>query len=71
MLKFFEELQKNSLIQFFSDTKYRSLVTIPEVLFDKGKQNSWIAEELFYYPHPFILPDLLKAKLTKYEFIND
>jgi len=73
LLKFFEELQKNSLIQFFSDIKYRSLVTIPEVRFDKGKQNSWIAqvwiaEELFYYAHPFILPDLLKPKLKKYEF---
>lgn len=73
LLKFFEELQKNSLIQFFSDIKYRSLVTIPEVRFDKGKQNSWIAqvwraEELFYHAHPFILPDLLKPKLKKYEF---
>jgi hypothetical protein len=68
LLKFFEELQKNSLIQFFSDIKYRSLVTIPEVRFDKGKQNSWIAEELFYYAHLFILPDLLKPKLKKYEF---
>lgn len=61
------------MIQYFNDTKYRSLVTIPEVRLDKGKQNSWIAqvwiaEELFYYAHPFILPDLLKPKLTKYEF---
>ena len=40
---------------------------------DKDKQNSWIAkvwiaEELFYYAHPFIFPDLLKPKLTKHEF---
>ena len=37
------------------------------------KQNSWtakiwIAEELFYYTHPFLLPDLFKRKLTKHEF---
>jgi len=30
--------------------------------------NIWIAEELFYYAHPFLLPDLFKQKLTKYEF---
>lgn len=38
----------------------------------KSKQNSWIvkvwiAENLFYYLHPFILPDFLKTKPTKYE----
>jgi hypothetical protein len=36
----------------------------------KGKQNSWIvevwiADELFYYAYPFILPDLFQRKLTK------
>lgn len=40
---------------------------------EKGKQNTWIAnvwiaEELFYYAHPFLLPDLLNRKLTKYQF---
>ena len=40
---------------------------------EKGKQNSWIAkvwiaEELFYYAHPFLFPNLLKRKLTKHEF---
>jgi hypothetical protein len=40
--------------------------TIPKV--SKSKQNCWIAKELFYYPHPFIFPDLLKRKLTKHEF---
>ena len=69
----FKELQTNSLIKFFSDTQYRSLVTIPEVKLEKEKQNTWIAnvwiaEELFYYAHPFLLPDLLKPKLTKHQF---
>jgi hypothetical protein len=73
LIKFFDELQTNSLIKVFSDTQYRSLVTIPEVKLEKDKQNSWIAkvwiaEDLFYYAHPFILPDLLERKLTKHEF---
>jgi len=73
LLDFFDELQINSLIKFFSDTQYRSLVTIPEVKLEKGKQNTWIAnvwiaEELFYYAHPFLFPDLLKRKLTKHQF---
>lgn len=70
LLEFFDELQTNSLIKFFSDTQYRVLVTISEVILEKGKQNSWIAkvwiaEELFYYAHPFLFPDFLKPKLRK------
>lgn len=73
MVKFFNQIQTNSFIKFFSDTKYRSLVTIPEVKLQKSKQNSrigkvWITEELFSYNHPFIFPDLLKRKLIKHEF---
>jgi hypothetical protein len=40
LIEFFDELQTNSLIKFFSNQKYRSLVTIPEVNLQKGKQNS-------------------------------
>ena len=73
LLIFFDELQTNSLIKFFSDSYYRSLVTIPEVILEKEKQNTWIAnvwmaEELFYYAHPFLFPDLLKRKLTAHQF---
>ena len=72
-IEFFDEFQTNSLIKFFSNQKYRSLVTIPEVNLQKGKQNSWvvevwIADELFYYAHPFVLPDLFQRKLTKHPF---
>ena len=28
----------------------------------------WIAEELFPYPYPFLLPDFFQQKTTKYEF---
>jgi hypothetical protein len=73
MVLFFDELQYNSLIKFFNDSYYRSLVTIPEVKLTKTKKNAWvaevwIAEELFYYAHPFLFPDLLKRKLTKHQF---
>lgn len=72
-IDFFDELQTSSLIKSFTDTEYRSLVTVPEVKLQKSKQNCWaakilIAEELFYYPHPFLIPDLFKRKLRKYEF---
>ena len=70
---FFIQLQTNSLIQSFTDSEYRSLVTIPEVQLQKSKQNSWIAkvwiaEELFYYTHPFLLPTFFKTKTTKDQF---
>ena len=73
LIEFFDELQTNSLIKFFSSQKYRSLVTIPEINMQKGKQNSWtvklwIADELFYYAHPFVVPALFQQKLTKYQF---
>jgi hypothetical protein len=67
LIEFFEKLQKNSLIKFFSDKHYRSLITIPEVYFYQGNQNAWIAEEFFYYAHPFCFPDLLNQKLTTHK----
>lgn len=73
ILKFFDELQANSIIKYFANNYYRSLVSIPDVKVFPGKQNRWtaevwIAEELFYYAHPFIFPDLFKQKVTKHEF---
>lgn len=71
---FLRERQKNSLIEFFSDRYYRGLVTIPLTYVYQNEQNTWvaevwIAEELFYYAHPFLFPDLLRRKLTKYELV--
>jgi hypothetical protein len=73
LIQFFDELQANSLIKSFTDNRYRSLVTIPEVNLQKSKQNCWVAkvwvsEELFRYTHPFLLPDFFQQKLTKDEF---
>lgn len=72
LLKFFNELQNDSVSRFFSDNQYRSLISIPEVNLEKGKQNSWIAkiwiaEDLFSYLYPFVFPDILTRKLKKYE----
>jgi len=68
LIEFFDQLQSNLFIKFYSDTQYRSLVIIPEVQLEKSRRNCWIAEELFYYKHPFIFPDLLQRKPTKHEF---
>lgn len=77
MVEFVDELQQNSWIRFFSNESYRGLVTIPEVTVEKdnNKHNSWmaevwIAEELFYYTHPFLLLNLFNKnkKRTKHEF---
>ena len=70
---FFDLLKENFIIESFSDRYYRMLVTIPEVKVTKSEQNIWnveiwIAEELFDYLHPFIFPDLFKAKLPSYQF---
>lgn len=72
VLLFLDELQKNSIIKSFSDKEFRSLVTIPELKLFKSTRNRWmvevwIAEELFYYSYPFLLPDLRKRKF-KYAF---
>jgi hypothetical protein len=61
------------LIKSFTDNRYRSLVTIPEVSLQKSKQNCWVAEvwiseELLNYTHPFLLPDFFQQKRTKDKF---
>ena len=71
--EFFDQLQTNSLIQYFSKNYYRSLITIPNVKLYRGKQNTlmaevWIAEELFYYAHPFLFPNFIQQKVTKHQF---
>jgi hypothetical protein len=73
--EFFNQLQRNSLVTSFTDNQFRSLVTIPEVRVSKSKKQKnsliarvWIAEELFYYNYPFLLPDFFRNKNTKDEF---
>jgi hypothetical protein len=60
------------LTEFFSDKEYPSLVIILAVALTKGKQNCWVRkvsiyEELLCYSDPFIIPNLILKKLTKYE----
>lgn len=67
--EFFEEVQTGILLTSFSDKYFQSLVAIPLVRFDKIQKfwvgRVWIAEELFYYKYPFLLPNFFKTKLTK------
>ena len=61
-IRFFDQLQRNSLIQYFTDNYYRGLVTVPEVKLYKNNEKAWVveiwlAEELFNYLHPFIFED--------------
>ena len=70
---FFDLVRENFVIESFSDTHYRMLVTIPDVLVSKSEQNIWnveiwIAEELFDYLHPFLFQDFFDKKLTKDQF---
>ena len=70
--EFFEQVQTGILLTSFSDKYFQSLVAIPLVKFEKIQKfwigRVWLAEELFYYKYPFLLPDLLKRKLNKYQF---
>jgi hypothetical protein len=73
MKTFLEELQKNFFITSFSDNHFRSLVTIPQVEFERSNTNSWIAkvwvvEELVYYDYPFLLPNFFLAQTNKHKF---
>lgn len=71
---FLDDLPSNSLIQFFSRSEFRSLVTIPDVKLIKTTNNVWIAnvwiaEELFQYSHPFLFPDFFNSqRLSKHQF---
>ena len=70
---FFDLVRQNFVIESFSDTHYRMLVTIPEVYLSKSEQNIWnveiwIAEELFDYLHPFLLTNIFQTKLTRDQF---
>ena len=70
---FFDLVRENFVIESFSDTHYRRLVTIPDVVISKSQQNIWnveiwIAEELFDYLHPFLFQNLFNKKLTKDQF---
>ena len=68
---FINNLQKNFVIQKFSDRYFQSLVSVPQVEIFKDHNTLiakvWVVEELFYYNYPFCFPDLFESKLTKYQ----
>ena len=68
---FINSLQKNFIIEKFSDQYFQSLVSVPKVEIFRERQvvkaKIWVVEELFYYKYPFSFPDLFKSKLTKYQ----
>jgi hypothetical protein len=70
--RFFDELQKGILIQSFTDKYFQSLVAVPLVKFEKVEKfiltKVWLVEDLFYYSHPFLMPDFFRTKLTKDQF---
>ena len=70
---FFDLVKENFIIESFTDTHYRMLITIPECFVTKSEQHIWnveiwIAEELFDYFHPFLFPDIFKTKLSTDQF---
>ena len=70
---FFDMIKKNFVIDSFSDTYYRMLVTVPEMKVYKSQQNIlmvdiWIADELFYCLHPFLFSDVFKQKCNEHQF---
>lgn len=70
--EFFEEVQTGIFLTSFSDKHFQSLAAIPLVKFERIQKfwigRVWLAEELFYYKYPFLLPDFFNTKLTKDQF---
>jgi len=73
--KFFQQLQSGLSVTSFSGARFQSLVTVPQVQFEKSSGNNfmlgkvWLIEELFHYKYPFYLPNLFQQKLSKYELL--
>jgi len=69
---FLKVLQTGILLTSFSDIHFQSLVAVPLVKFTKSQKfwvaRVWVAEELFYYRYPFLLPDFFQQKTTKDQF---
>jgi hypothetical protein len=71
--EFFQQFQAGLHVTSFSDSRFQSLVLVPQVQFEKCSKQKfliakvWLVEELFYYNYPFYLPNIFQQKLTKYE----
>lgn len=73
--KFIEMLQTQAILQFFHNKSFKSIALIPFANVDQLNKvgapliaTIWIAEEIFYYDFPFILPDF-STKRTKLSMI--
>ena len=72
--EFFQQLQTRLHVTSFSDSRFQSLVLVPQIQFEKCSKQKfliakvWLVEELFYYNYPFYLPNIFQQKLTKHEF---
>ena len=76
--EFFQQLQSGLHVASFTDSRFQSLVLIPQVQFEKCPKQKfligkiWLVEDLFHYKYPFRIPDLFELdlkhrKLSKYE----
>lgn len=73
--EFFQQLQAGLYVTSFSDTRFQSLVIVPQVKFEKcpkqkfliGKVWLVLVEELFFYNYPFYIANFFQQKLTKHE----
>jgi hypothetical protein len=69
---FLRDLQQNLFISCFTDSYFKSIVTIPKLeLYKCKKSKCWLTrvllfEELFDYQYPFIYPDLFETESIKF-----
>ena len=73
VIDFFNSLEHNLVLKFFSDKDYRMLVTIPEAyatkVQNKWMAEVWVADEIFSYFEPFLFQDYFKQnKMSVDEF---
>lgn len=67
---FFEFVKTNFILESFTNSHYRMLITIPELNVYKEKSwkvDIWIADELFHYLHPFLFYGIFDKKLNTYQ----
>ena len=72
--RFLKVSRSYGLLSAKRTAKFFRGTSIPEVRLWKSKKHNcwiarvWLADELFDYKYPFLLPDFLKQKNTKYDF---
>ena len=69
----FQEIQKKTILTFFDDQEFISLVTIPFLHIKKTALDGWVvcllvSEKLLDYKYPFIMPNFFKIRPIKDNF---